>query len=649
MSSPPGLSELARSHGIETHYRGFEGEAVQASTDAMQAVLRAMRIDAETAADIERGLEASSDKQQAEIVSPVTLCQSGDTPRLLLNGVPPGSKVECKLKLEDGSEMGVTAVTEYAEPAGSSKIDLPAVPVGYHEAAIEWGARQHQTTILSAPPKAAPPAHRRGWGLFAPVYALRSDGNAGAGDLTDLRTLLELVSGLGGDFVGTLPLLASFLDEPFEPSPYSPISRVLWNEFFARVPGVDESGATAARRLPLVDYRRVAQLKRDALSKQAEEAWGNTRWNAVQDLVARRPEVDLYARFRGTMEARGTAWKTWPKKVGRRAFEDGEFDERTYRYHLWAQTLVTQQFEETAAAAKNGRTGLYLDFPVGVHPDGFDAWHHQDLFADEINVGAPPDSLFRGGQDWGFRPMLPRALRECAYQPIREALTHHMAVASMLRIDHVMGLHRLYWVPSTLGPRDGVYVRYPAEELYAVIAIESQRHGASVVGEDLGTVPAEVRPAMERNGIGRMFVVQFEMDERKPNPLPEPPENALACLNTHDMPPFQQFLEESDSLGERRTAALSLMLGEQASPLDPSIPQLTAKTYSWLSKSRAENVLVNVEDLWGETERQNAPGTTSDEEPNWQRRLRYSLEELSTLPAFRSLERMTTLREENTL
>jgi 4-alpha-glucanotransferase len=319
------------------------------------------------------------------------------------------------------------------------------------------------------------------------------------------------------------------------------------------------------------------------------------------------------------------------------AIAPGQFDIGEYEYHLYAQWLMDAQLRGLSGRLRDQGVALYLDLPIGSHPEGFDAWRHQPLYAATCNVGAPPDGFFAGGQDWGFRPMLPGDLRRARYAPLIESLRHHMAVAGVLRIDHIMGLHRLFWVPRGLGAREGVYVRYPARELYAVLCLESHRHGVPIVGEDLGTVPVVVRREMARHGLSGMYVVQTELRDSGP-PLRRPPVRSVASLNTHDMPTFAAFWDAAPSRARKQ---LGLVAGCQAAT-NPAA--MAAALNRWLASSGAAAVLVNPDDLWGEFEPQNVPGT-SVERPNWRRRLRYSIEELESVAAVRALGDLTTLRK----
>jgi 4-alpha-glucanotransferase len=244
---------------------------------------------------------------------------------------------------------------------------------------------------------------------------------------------------------------------------------------------------------------------------------------------------------------------------------------------------------------------LYLDFPLGVNANGDDVRDFPDQFVRGVSVGAPPDSFFPEGQVWGFPPPHPENIRARQHEYFRACIANHMAHASMLRIDHVMGLHRLFWVPEGTKAKDGHYVHYPADELYAVLTIESHRHKCAIVGEDLGTVPDYVPPAMLKHGVRRMFVVQYELKDEDP-PMREPERMCVASINTHDMPPFAKFWAEAKESLKKRV--VRFVDAKSDAPLD-----VLEALLRWLGRSDAEIVLVNLEDLWLNTEPVNMPGS----------------------------------------
>ncbi len=601
--------------GISVAYDDIAGAEREASEEALLAGLAA--------------LEGMSRPEPDRVIEPVIIAWEGVSVAVPLRASAGRSELDCTVADESGAEFSWKASIV------DGQFELPRLGLGYHRLIIDIGGEPVTSRIIAAPRKAHQPAADRTWGVFSPVYALRSEDNAGAGDLADLARFGAMVAGHGARFVGTLPLLAAFLEEPFEPSPYAPVSRTCWNEFYARPDRFDGEAAASLRALDLVEYRAVARLKRQAL--EAHLRAPGAPWPEVEAYAACNPRIERYARFRGYLARTGQNWQCWPapERDGEIALESVDRDE--YRYHLFAQWLTATQMDRTAGELADLGLGLYLDFPVGVHPDGFDAWSEQRLYADGMNVGAPPDGFYAEGQDWGFRPMLPAALRAAGYQPLIDALRHHMAVAKMLRIDHVMGLHRLYWVPHGMGAKEGIYVRYPAEELYAVICLESFRHGVTVVGEDLGTVPAGVRETMRSHGLHRMYVAQTELRQDEPTSLPHPAPESIASLNTHDMPPFAAYWRQA-SPAQRQAFAR----GVEAEGGSDS-QEVAQRAHEWLSASPAASVMVTLEDAWGETRPQNTPGT-SGAVPNWRGKHRYSLEELPATTAFQQLTQSMSVR-----
>jgi 4-alpha-glucanotransferase len=318
-------------------------------------------------------------------------------------------------------------------------------------------------------------------------------------------------------------------------------------------------------------------------------------------------------------------------------------------------------------AARDRDCGLYLDFPLGSNAHGFDVWHEERLFVRAAAIGAPPDLAYSTGQNWGFRPPHPDEFRRDGYRHFAACLRQQMQVASVLRLDHVMGLHRMYWVPDGFPPDQGVYVSNHAEELYAVLAIESQRSGCEVVGEDLGTVPATVRSTMKRTGVKRLFVLQRQLAHLLENPPGEIYPEMVASINTHDMHPFAAFwsgadIEEKLDLGvipavnrerelqrreEGRRALLAYLTRNGfLAEGEEEVKTILRATLEWLAGSRASIVLLNLEDLWLETVAQNVP-TTTFQRPNWRPRLKRSLEQLAADGAVNGLLALVNERQKS--
>ena len=328
--------------------------------------------------------------------------------------------------------------------------------------------------------------------------------------------------------------------------------------------------------------------------------------------------------------------------------DEAEYDETAFNYHAYVQWIAEQQLANLPRLPESN-SGLYLDLPIGVNGEGYDVWREPDAFASGFSVGAPPDLLGPEGQNWGFPPLNPLVLREQGYRHFIEVIQHHMRHASLLRIDHIMGLHRQFWIPDGAEAKDGLYVHYPTDDLYAILSLESHRNQTELVGEDLGTVPLQVRPAMEEHDISRMIIVPFEVRDDSTS-LAEIPEESLAALNTHDMPPVAGIWESW--FNSDRQATLVTLLTEKGLLADDTEPDdlqsIITATLELLGKSDARTVLVNLEDLWLETRSQNIPGTTDDEQPNWRRKAAQTLEEFSSSGSvLEQLARMESARRQS--
>ena len=582
----PALRKLARSYGVQTNYSDVDGRRIDAEPEVLVTVLRTLGASiehAQHARDAEEALQRRRRASCQRMLEPVTAIWDGDTVgvRMVFPAGLSSKSFKATLYLEDGQERDwspsartlVRARTVDGTRYLWTRLPLPSLPHGYHRLHVSMGNVDAETFIIRAPTRAyRDPGRGKRWGLFAPLYALHSKRSAGIGDFGDLRRFAELTLAYGGRFIATLPLLASYPDEP---SPYSPASRLFWNELY-----VDDSTASPETPSQLLDYPELYAAKRNALQPG--------RASDVADFQARFPLALDYARFRAAAQAHGTNWTRWPDKLRDGLIEEAEpdVDDDAVRYHLYSQMLAEEQIAEIAA----GNTELYFDLPLGVHRFGYDTWREQTLFAHEVDVGAPPDTAFPGGQNWSFPPVRPQKTRLQHHRHLRLVYRHAMRHADILRIDHVMGLHRQFWIPRRASVADGVYVRYPAEELYATLNIESHRARCELVGENVGLVPDVVTENLARHGFRGLYVAQLTPDA----PIPT---SVVASLNTHDT---ELFATTEDDL-------------------EPALQKLL--------KSAADIVSVTLEDLWHETRRQNVPGT-KDEHPNWRRPLRYALEEL---------------------
>lgn len=538
-----------------------------------------------------------------------------------------------RIRLEDGGELGV---------AGR----LPAaLPPGYHT--FEPADRPAHPLIVS--PGRVPYPRARQWGFAAQLYATRSERSWGIGDLSDLAELGRWASGLGASFTLVNPLHAATPSTPIQPSPYYPGSRCFFNPLYIAVEEVEGAAglagmdglAAAGRALDgdrIIDRDRVWALKSQALESlfaAFSDHAGLERYRRERGTA-----LEQFARFCALAERHGTAWREWPEELrhpDRPAVEaHARSREGSARvaYHAWLQWVTDRQ---VATAA--GRLGLVTDLAVGVDPSGPDSWAWQDSFAEGMRVGAPPDEFNTLGQDWGLPPLDPWRLRAGGYGPWIEALRSGLTHGVGLRVDHVMGLFRLYWIPAGGDARRGAYVRYPHHDMLNILALEADRAGAYVVGEDLGTVEDEVRRDLAERRVLSYRVWWFE--EGRPATWPEA---AMGAATTHDLPTVAGVLTGSDLEAQRRigmepneesSAALLRKLQERLGSGEGAEPEeVIAGVYDDLGRAPCALLVASLDDVLAVEERPNMPGTT-DAWPNWSIALPRPLEELEEAPLAR--------------
>lgn len=694
------LADLARRSGIQTRYWDTQGRQHDAGPDALVAVLRARGAPISGAGDLGdlAGLRHQVSRRRTRAVPPVVVVWDDGAVGFELCR-PDGradAEVRVELHLETGGDRSWVLrpedrpVVRHDETDGSGWtirwVELEgSVPTGYHQLGVELDGERHHATVIAAPTRLVGPGpHERTWGVFAPLYSLRSELGVGP-DCGDLRALAEWSHGLGSRFIATLPLLAAFLDEPFDPSPYAPVSRRFWNELYLDVEGVPElSGSAEARallhapatqaeiaalrRTDTFEYRRQARLAGAVIDELAQSFFHGTATgggmgsgsDGYQRFLVERPDVVDYARFRAEVARRRSGWSSWPDGPRSGRLDVASLDPRVVEHHLYAQFAMHRQMGELRSGLDRHDQRLYLDLPVGAHRDGYDTWREREVFAWGMGTGAPPDDFFTAGQNWGFPPIDPDASREQGHRHLAECVRHHLRAARILRLDHVMQLERLFWVPDGMDPLDGVYVRYPREELLAVLSVEAHRSGCILVGEDLGTVPDEIRTAMAHHGMLGTHVAEFALPGHAGAAPGSPPHRSVAGIDTHDTPTFTGFvrgldIDQRHRLGfidghEARDAHrgraesvdhLRRALLDDADPAgtDPESRvdeggaddehELLRGLLRFLGESEAAMVLVSLDDLWGETNPHNVPGTGIDR-PNWVQRMRDTLGQLAT-------------------
>lgn len=684
------LRNLARYYSIQTDYHDGLGRYREAPPEAILRVLQALGAPAASFDDLPDALRQRRQALWRQVIEPVAVVWQGGalTIPLRLPEELSEAPASFQIALENADAIhGTCADDPRAAPLVRElegaryvkrRVVIPtALPLGYHRLRLRIANLHLESRIFSAPPRAyAPAVETKRWGIFCPLYALRSQRSWGAGDFGDLVDLIEFTAKLNGRAVATLPLLAGFLNEPFNPSPYAPVSRLFWNEFFLDIEAIPELQRSpsarallqseefrrdleALRAQPLVDYRKGMALKRRVLAELCHSLRRvrSARKENFEEFVAAHPAARDYAAFRAKVEREGKTWSQWEPASREGELKPQDYDRGARDYHLYVQWLCAEQTRTLGASAKANGAGLYLDLPLGVNRDGYDVWRERRLFALEAAGGAPPDGYFLKGQNWGFPPLQPEALREQGYRYYVDGLRHHMGRATMLRVDHIMGLHRAFWIPEGFGAADGMYVRYRAAEFYAIFNLESHRHKVEVVGENLGTVPGYVNEAMARRGFLGMHVGQFSVDADPEQALKPPPRRNVASLNTHDTATFMGFwtgaeIEDRVGLGLIEPAqaesdqlyraaqrqALAVFLHSQGYLAEPTTDagSVLRAWLLFLANGDEDFLLVNLEDLWLEPAPQNVPGTWQ-ERPNWQRKARLPLKEVRAMAPLMSL------------
>jgi 4-alpha-glucanotransferase len=674
------LFDLARQVGVETEYWDVAGERHVPSIDATLAVLRSMGHDVDGLGDVAAARAAHDEQRGQWITDPIIVGWIGAPFSFELRVPIPSASgsLSIAIGLEGGGEVELgrvepTPVRDERDAGGAFRVlrvELPPLTVeaGYHDLWIASPALgKLRRRVFVAPrhmPRFGP--EERLWGVFAPVYSLPGGTGLGA-HIGGLAALGHAIDTFGGKIVGALPVLASWLGDPYDPSPYAPVSRRFWNELFvdlAALPelahspraqsdldGLRSIGHAANEKTRSFDYRHQYGFVRGVLETIVGDidAWPASLADAFFDASV-DGDVYEYAAFRAYAEQQRAGWHSWSGGPRAGKLDVDSLDPAVVRFHEFGQYAMQRDLERLRADLRTRGQHLYLDLPVGAHGDGYDTWKHRDVFAWGVSAGAPPDDFFADGQSWGFPPMAPAASSRDGHRHFRDVLAHHMAVTSVLRLDHVMGLHRLFWVPDGMGAKDGVYVRSPREELLAVLAIEAQRHDCVVIGEDLGTVPDEIRAAMDDHALLGMYVAEFNQPSWPGADLVPPTSSQLASVDTHDTPTFSGWVhgldidrrhvngmlgdaEADDARLERRqqveNLAAFLTARGDATPKrrEPDERELLEGLIRFLGDSDAPAVLVSLDDLVGERNPQNVPGTLVDR-PNWVQRFPIPVERL---------------------
>ncbi|HEY8197192.1 MAG TPA: 4-alpha-glucanotransferase [Gemmatimonadales bacterium] len=615
------LRSLARAMGVHTRYVNGLGKRITVAPETLVRVCAALGAPVERPSDAAGALRAHRETASAGILPPVLVAWDGALSPIPL---PKGGPVRAEVHCEDGEIIPL-------EATGAELRAARTLPSGYHRLTVETRGRVETSTVIAAPVHAwRRPSTHRSWGVGTHLAALRSARSRSLGDLQDLESLCRWVGERGGDLVTVLPLVPTFNTQWPEPSPYSPVSRLFWSELI-----LDLGEAHRPSPVPTsLDVSRGDAEVRAALAG-----------HPVAPASELGEELIRYARFRGAQARLGRNWRDWPAAARAGTLNPNQVDLEEERFHLVAQTLARRQLHDLRQRLDRDGFRLGLDLAVGGHPDGYDPWSRQTLFGEGMSVGAPPDQGFPSGQDWGFSPVLPGASRREGHRYLAASIAHQAGLASVLRVDHIMAWTRLYWIPHGFGLHDGTYVSYPAEELFAVLSLESNRHRCEVVGENLGTVPREIYEALPRHRIWGMYLAMFQASAGPDVALPTAADMAL--VGSHDTPTFAGWLKGNDiadrvrygllaesgvpAVTEERLRAIQWLASQLGSSVEDPRAFLIA-VLEWLGQSNSPLVVPWLEDLWLEEESVNLPGTPSSLRPNWQRPMRRLLDEVFTDP-----------------
>jgi 4-alpha-glucanotransferase len=733
------LHELSELCGIIPEYWDIFGKKQIPSLETKRAILRAMNLDIDTDEDIQRAILEKRNKSWKSFIEPVCVVSINEQPFVLPLHIPLDESQLTELCINFSVEDEHGQKNDYALSGDACTVsekqrfdntqyvkiilhDTAHRQIGYYNLDVECRIKEgsfsdgrniisKKSKLIITPDTCYTPQffqYGRAWGLAVNLYAVRSARNYGAGDLSDLRMIVDWIANLKGDFVGINPLHVLPNTQPFGISPYSPISRLYKNFIYIdidRIPEVSEAKnrnifnnenvldrIEILRELDTVNYDEVARIKEGilktafALFYSDHYLKGTNRGLDFREYVSDEGYPLLYfATFMAIAShqsgGRDLNWKEWPyeyqniKSDAIRRFQKEHKEE--ILFHQYVQWLIDRHQREVAENAERAgmRLGLYQDLAIGSVVGGSDVWSYPDVIAHEADVGAPPDDFNPHGQKWGFPPMIPEKLKETGYELFIQTMQKNMKHSGALRIDHALGLFRLFWVPKGMSPKEGAYVEYPSEDLLRIIALESVRNRTVIIAEDLGTIGKNVREALKNFQMLSYRLFYFERNYPDPSFLKpeEYPELALCAVTTHDLPTLYGYwtgrdLEIKRQLGhysdddfwqsrlderERDKKLILTALDEQTisygnnehkEEIEEMTVQLCQAIYQYLARTPSKLLLISLDDIIGTINQQNMPGTV-DSYPNWMQKIPILLEKIVSDKRFQSLAE--TFQREN--
>ncbi|MBM6405656.1 4-alpha-glucanotransferase [Phycicoccus sp. CSK15P-2] len=670
----PRLAELAQAHGVATEYWNWLGHHVTVPAASIVAVLAALGVDAADDAAVEAALADHADAPWRQTLPPTVVTRAG-RPHPVPVHVPAGSGVRVSVELEDGGRRELAQVDRWVPdrvvdgaPVGRAAFELPDdLPLGWHRIVADADVTpldpaSTTATLVVTPERLELPgesAERRVVGLMAQLYQVRSAGSWGVGDLRDLAELASwAATSHDADFVLVNPLHAAEPVVPIEASPYLPTTRRFVNPLYLRVEDIPEAGTldpAARRRVAELAARGRAlnagdridrdaswTVKREALELVFDAGLPPERAAELAAYCAREGDGLLrFATWCALADAHGLPFTAWPEELqdpdGPAVAAFVAEHPEAVDLHRWMQWLLEQQL---AAAQDEAETagmalGVVHDLAVGVHPVGADAWGLGDALARGVTVGAPPDPFNQLGQNWSQPPWRPDRLAEQGYAPYRDMIRTVLRDSGGIRVDHILGLFRLWWIPLGASPAEGTYVYLDHEALVGILVLEAQRAGAVVIGEDLGVVAPNVRDVLVERGLLGTSILWFEFDGDRVRTPEEYRELCLSTVTVHDLPPTAGYLtlehvavreglglltrpvEEEREVEEASIGRVRAALAERGLlAADAGVEDTVVALHRWLARTPSRMLAVALPDLVGDRRAINQPGT-HEEYPNW--------------------------------
>ena len=668
------LRRIADANGVATGFWDWYGNWVGVSASTLLKVLGALGLpldESSTVGDVHEAMRLTEEREWRRPLPPTIVARQGGGYMFPVH-VPDGSWVNVQWVLEDGRKGACDQVDRYVAPrmidgelVGRATFDVPHwLPLGWHRlvATVEGGHVESATLIIVPNTLSLPllESSRRVWGVNAQLYSTRSASSWGIGDASDLADLAAVCADKGADFLLINPVHASQPVSPLENSPYLPVSRRWLNPIYIRPESIEEYASLPqasraaieqlrdetrqfATREDLIDRDRSWEAKRKALEAIFAVPRSYHRQSQLDCFIERGgSELSNYALWCALVEREGTI--ELPEDLARSSaprveLERLELAERV-DFYQWCQWVVAEQLEHAQHVAREVgmEIGIMADLAVGVHPYGSEKWSRPELFASGMSVGAPPDVYSQQGQNWSQPPWSPRSLADSGYLPLRDMVRAALANAGAVRIDHILGMFRLWWIPDGRAATEGTYVYYDHEAIMGVILLEAQRAGAVVIGEDLGVVEPWVRDYLRERGVLGTSVVWFE---KEGSGWPLRPEHyrdrALAAVNIHDLPPTLGYIRgiqttlrselglltddiETVRAGDRlELEQVGVRLHEYGciDGAEPSERETVEGLYRYVAKTPSKLVVASLVDAVGDVRPQNMPGTGADQYPNW--------------------------------